>query len=46
VMCVLYAGLKHLDPTKSVEIDLHTAYEKALARHRSGLTTAAWPATS
>jgi tetratricopeptide (TPR) repeat protein len=34
VMCVLYAGLKHLDPTKSVEIDLHTAYEKALARHR------------
>jgi hypothetical protein len=34
VMCVLYAGLKRLDPTKPVEIDLHTAYEKALARHR------------
>lgn len=34
VMCVPYAGLKHLDPTKPVEIDLHAAYEKALARHR------------
>jgi Flp pilus assembly protein TadD len=34
VMCVLYAGLKRLDPTRPVEIDLHAAYEKALARHR------------
>jgi hypothetical protein len=34
VMCVLCAGLKRLDPTKPVEIDLHTAYKKALARHR------------
>ena len=34
VMCVLYAGLKRLDPTKPVEIDLNAAYEKALARHR------------
>lgn len=34
VKCVLYAGVKRLDPTKSVEIDLHMAYEKALARHR------------
>jgi Flp pilus assembly protein TadD len=35
VMCVLYAGLKHLAPGKPVEIDLHVAYEKALARRRS-----------